>query len=320
MYDARWLAARGDIVVVTLNYRLGALGFLAHPGAGAGGRGRATTGWPTSRPRCAGCATTSPTSAAIPARSRSPANRPAACRCATTSSLPARRGCSGPRSSRAVRARRRSHWPKRRRSASTMRAKRAVAIRRPRRNACGHLPADKLREPVSVLPHRRGLRLTRSGDGHDGTARGPDERRSPRDGAARVPVLIGDQSRRVHVVRRDWSPRGWVNRSHPHELPASARGDFGRTTPPWSVRITRWSAIDGNAALAFSAAVTDCSIRVCDRPDVGGLGEARTGIRLRVQRPRRAPSGGVAAVAISRSAPAIRSSCDTCSTSAVRRR
>ncbi len=31
----------------------------------------ATTGWPTNKPHCVGCATTSPTSAAIPARSRS---------------------------------------------------------------------------------------------------------------------------------------------------------------------------------------------------------------------------------------------------------
>ncbi len=37
LYDSRWLASRGDVVVVTLNYRLGALGFLAHPALGSGG-------------------------------------------------------------------------------------------------------------------------------------------------------------------------------------------------------------------------------------------------------------------------------------------
>ena len=37
LYDARWLASRGNIVVVTLNYRLGALGFLAHPALGKPG-------------------------------------------------------------------------------------------------------------------------------------------------------------------------------------------------------------------------------------------------------------------------------------------
>ncbi|MGV0799320.1 carboxylesterase family protein, partial [Mycolicibacterium elephantis] len=31
IYNARSLTGRGEIVVVTLNYRLGALGFLAHP-------------------------------------------------------------------------------------------------------------------------------------------------------------------------------------------------------------------------------------------------------------------------------------------------
>jgi para-nitrobenzyl esterase len=38
LYDARWLADRGDIVVVTLNYRLGALGFLAHPSLAPNGQ------------------------------------------------------------------------------------------------------------------------------------------------------------------------------------------------------------------------------------------------------------------------------------------
>ena len=37
MYDSRWLVDRGNVVVVTINYRLGALGFLAHPSLGAKG-------------------------------------------------------------------------------------------------------------------------------------------------------------------------------------------------------------------------------------------------------------------------------------------
>lgn len=37
IYDARWMVSRGDVVVVTLNYRLGTLGFLAHPALGPPG-------------------------------------------------------------------------------------------------------------------------------------------------------------------------------------------------------------------------------------------------------------------------------------------
>lgn len=37
MYDSRRLASRGDVIVVSINYRLGALGFLAHPSFGPAG-------------------------------------------------------------------------------------------------------------------------------------------------------------------------------------------------------------------------------------------------------------------------------------------
>jgi para-nitrobenzyl esterase len=37
IYNARRLTSRGDVVVVTINYRLGALGFLAHPALGPAG-------------------------------------------------------------------------------------------------------------------------------------------------------------------------------------------------------------------------------------------------------------------------------------------
>ena len=65
LYDSRRLAARGDVVVVTLNYRLGALGFMAHR-ALAAEADVAVYGIPDQRAALSGCATTSQPSAAIP--------------------------------------------------------------------------------------------------------------------------------------------------------------------------------------------------------------------------------------------------------------
>ena len=69
-YDGRAFA-RDGIVCVTINYRLGAEGFLLHRR-----RRRPTSGCSTRSPRCAGCRTTSPPSAATRAASPWPASRP----------------------------------------------------------------------------------------------------------------------------------------------------------------------------------------------------------------------------------------------------
>ena len=69
MYRGGDLARNGDVVVVTINYRLGALGFLGHRALVADeatpeavGNWGCSTRW---RP-CAGCAATSPTSVGTP--------------------------------------------------------------------------------------------------------------------------------------------------------------------------------------------------------------------------------------------------------------
>ena len=66
-YDPTKLVNAGDVVVVTINYRLGTLRFLAHPALSAESppASPATTASSTSSSRCAGCRTTSRPSAAI---------------------------------------------------------------------------------------------------------------------------------------------------------------------------------------------------------------------------------------------------------------
>ena len=59
-YNGARLSSSGDVVVVTFNYRLGALGFLDLPGFDT------NVDCATCSPRCAGCATTSPPSVVTP--------------------------------------------------------------------------------------------------------------------------------------------------------------------------------------------------------------------------------------------------------------
>ncbi len=78
LYDGVKMAQQG-IVVVSINYRLGLMGFFAHPALSAESRAarlRQLRAARSDRRRCVGFVTTSPSSAAILDRSRSLASRP----------------------------------------------------------------------------------------------------------------------------------------------------------------------------------------------------------------------------------------------------
>ena len=92
LYDGRVLAAGGDVVVVTVNYRLGAFGFLDLSSFGADADSTPTSGCATCCPRCIGCATTSRRSAATPTASRCSASRRAAGIVTTLLASPAAEG------------------------------------------------------------------------------------------------------------------------------------------------------------------------------------------------------------------------------------
>ena len=96
-YNADWLVTRGTpVVYVGINYRLNIFAFMAHRALSAEilrSAPATTRRWTRCR-RCAGSATTSPVSAAIPATSRSSASRAARRRCAYCSRHHRRAGSS----------------------------------------------------------------------------------------------------------------------------------------------------------------------------------------------------------------------------------
>ncbi len=78
LYDGKALAAR-DVVVVTVNYRLGHLGFFAHPALeGEDGERVYNFALLTKLPRCNGCRIIFTLLAATPPTSPCLANRPGA--------------------------------------------------------------------------------------------------------------------------------------------------------------------------------------------------------------------------------------------------
>ncbi len=115
----------------------------------------ATTAWPTSRPRCAGCATTSPTSAAIPDKVTMAGESAGGMSVCDHLVAPGSAGLvpRGDHPERAVPGAV-ATCPPRRRPASTTRPKLGCGDRQSAAQCLRALPADKLRERRLVLPHR----------------------------------------------------------------------------------------------------------------------------------------------------------------------
>ncbi len=80
MYDGESLARRGNVVVVSLNHRLGPLGYMNLRSTATNGAGGQSSGSSIRSPRSSGCATTSDGSAAIRRRFWSSASQVVAAR------------------------------------------------------------------------------------------------------------------------------------------------------------------------------------------------------------------------------------------------
>ncbi len=168
-YDGSRLAATHGLVVVTINYRLGAARLVPARGAARGARPRRGLGQlrhprPASA-RSRGCRTTSPPSAATRATSRSSASPRAARTCSRCSSRRSPAACSTARSSRAAAP---GATPRPRPSTPST----------PRSPALGRAP----RRSCSVCSSARGARATASPPA--GRSRRCGRSRSPRSCAA----------------------------------------------------------------------------------------------------------------------------------------
>ena len=295
IYDAQVAGSRGDIIVVTINYRLGTLGFLAHPALGppgdVGNYGlqdqQAALRWVRDNIANFGGDPEKVTVAGESAGGMSVCDHLVApgskglfraaiiqsAPCAAQADLPtaerrsvdyaARAGCGDPKT-----------------AADCLRA----------------LPVDKLREPVTFY-----------NIGEDalpgpvtGTAVLPVDPVTAiaRDDAARVPVLIGtnrDEFTLFVALQYLRHGKSYTAEQYPELL----RDTFGANAvavgeryPLQQLRRQRARGVLGGGHRR--------GVRVRERTDERRPGPGRTRLRLRVQRPRRAGAGTDAHVAFSR--------------------
>ena len=227
IYHSRWLAAKGHIVVVTINYRLGALGFLAHPSLGPPGTvgnygladQQAALRWVRDNIAAFGGDPKKVTIAGESAGGMSVCDHLVA---------PDRRDCSGPRSSRARRVRRRPRWL---RTTAEHRYAIAAGCRNPATTArcLRALPATRLERPPWY--YFLGDSDALSGP-VTGTAALPDNPMAgfAADRAERVPVLIGvnhDEFTLFAALRAEAASGG-----SPGEYPHVLADIFGEDSAP----------------------------------------------------------------------------------------
>ena len=235
---------RGDIVVVSISYRL-RRSFLA-PATATGMP--SNTDWPTSGPRCAGFATTSPRSAVTRPGVTIAGSRPARYRCVTAGGT-GRWDCSaaimqsGPCQAQTnlLAAGTNQHRPRG--------PERCADIRTAARFA--ELPRKRLITRTALRPHRRQC-PDRTGHGASRLPAAPADRARPRRDRHAFPVLIGNTADEftLFVAMRYLGPE--------RRCPTAPAGRYlsGPRAPAHRCRypLDQWTTA---APLAYAAAVTD---------------------------------------------------------------
>ncbi len=314
LYDARRLASRGDIVVVTINYRLGALGFLAHPALGAGGDvgnygladQQAALRWVHDNIAGFGGDPDKVTVAGESAGGMSVCDHLVAPDSAGLFRAAIMQ--SGP-------CQLQPDLPAAQKASADYAAEAGCADPATAAQCLRALPADKLQ---TALVYRQLGTEVLSGPVTGTTTLPVDPVTGIAEGrAARVPVMIGTTGDEFNLVRR---------------AATDARAADGRRRLSGAAgRSVRSECGGGRGAVPAGAVRRQCAaglcggddrrrLRVCGRSGCRRAHQRRARVRLRVQRSRCACARTVPGGADSRSAQAIHWSCGTCSTSAVRRR
>jgi len=253
VYDARRLASRGDIVVVTLNYRLGALGFLAHPALGPAGQvgnygladQQAALRWVRDNIANFGGDPGKVTVAGESAGGMSVCDHLVA---------PGSAGLFRAVIIHSAPCQAQGTWAQAEKVSLTYAADAGCGDPATTAQCLRNLPADKLQKVPYYFQFGKDLRLTGPISGTDALPVDPISGFA-NDRAARVPVLIGTNHDEATLFLATWIIRLGESFT-PENYPQVLKENFGDNAAVVGAHYPL-EHFDGNAALAFSAAVTD---------------------------------------------------------------